>query len=201
MEKKPIYGPVITYKSREVRTKDYFRAIATNMQELMNEAALAYLIAAIKKVPLWSGQSRATFIPMFSKLGDVRTTFEVLNGSPRQYGERWNKKRTAMIKYKIPNRVSQGKRNSRSSKVRSNATFTFSFSFNHVALNERGQNYFAMNDSTNMSDSGIHLKHPTPWGATEAGIAASNTFVKSNYRRFIPNINNYIRTVNRRNTY
>lgn len=175
------YDIQISYTRRRIDERAYYLKLAENMQELTREAALRFAIAALSRVPVWSGQSAASFIPFLNKLGESYSVIPV-----------------AIRKKRLYSKVSEGKRRSRSALPRANAKFKFGFRFgNRVGVTTAGTEvpYFYLNDTQNMNKTMRgRLRNPTPWGAIKYGNEASRRYIQQNYRRYIPNLRQFVRS-------
>lgn len=163
--------------------KSYRKDIGRGSRECMREALARFLKVIDRRVPVWTGRSKASVEAAAFFLGKSLDT-EITDG----YRTRKLKNgKTSRTRYKPKDRRAQGASEGRFKFPASNTTRTFTM---HI---ETRVPYFGLNDANAVNHIFKNLRNTTPWDSFSLGFVAFENYMTANILRFVPRLPDYIR--------
>ncbi len=146
--------------------KGYTEALDKVIQIQIRQAAREWLRAVFKEVPVYSGQARASLLPLGRYLR-VSIPIDPVDKATKRY----------------PNAITTGQSQQTYEFRAEGAVYTFSFSTQvpHYLVNE-----------FNTGLGSPPLIHPTPWNSLQAGKIAFQQYLRNNLKKKIPKISKYV---------
>lgn len=169
----------IDYRAVKLNAPALEKAIANHIREVIKESAIEFLKVIAKRVPVYAGEARASFLPLAHKVGfnlevvptdkaDARGRNTIAQGMSLGFAHLPAPQSTRNFHFEWE---------SKSDHLYANDTFVMHFKFRNRAQRARGI---------------IPLQQKTPWKAIASARAAFINHFDANVMRGFPSIKDFI---------